>query len=253
MSTSSLLKTVLNYPLMVDMLAYDSPGMGYISIFQSFNGLRELSKREDFLFELNNYKNITFQQYTYPNKATLKSVYLYVIENFITDEYTKLMNTQNERGSSIAITTPKGTTFYAKYNQTWADHGITTESIAAEEDANFRLTYPNAVKIGPISPAYNCHSYAWYAASTANKVWIDNPGPYMADGSYTHIPSAQAGCRVYMANNNNPIHSGIVFTTSYGSANRIGIRSKWGALGLYEHSLHDNPYYGQSSTITYWK
>lgn len=44
------------------------------------------------------------------------------------------------------------------------------------------------------------------------------------------------------SNNGTPIHSGIVFTTTFGGPNRVGIRSKWGALGVYEHYIYDSPF-----------
>ena len=47
MTTEALAKTVLEYPLMVDMLAWDSTTVGYKVIAATFNGLAELERRSD--------------------------------------------------------------------------------------------------------------------------------------------------------------------------------------------------------------
>lgn len=107
---------------------------------------------------------------------------------------------------------------------------------------------------------YNCHSYAWYSTSSANKVWIPDPSIYMTDGSYTKKGSASATCKVFVKNDGTETseidglilgdHSGIVNSVS---GRTIVVTSKWGALGLYKHNVANSPYSGDHTTYTYWK
>jgi hypothetical protein len=47
MTTSALLDSVLNYPLIADMLATDQESQGYQNMCKQFNGLAELASRKD--------------------------------------------------------------------------------------------------------------------------------------------------------------------------------------------------------------
>lgn len=124
MTTEALLKTVLKYPLMEDMMVYDSPNMGYNALYSTFNGLQTLVQRTDAAFELeklNNSGNETFS--LTENGDTLKSIYLNVLTNYISEQDAYSENNRNARSSPISIQTPKGSTFYAEYNRTWDDVG----------------------------------------------------------------------------------------------------------------------------------
>ena len=47
MSTAGLIKTCLDYPLLMDIVAFDDLQYGFYRIMEEFNGLKELMKRED--------------------------------------------------------------------------------------------------------------------------------------------------------------------------------------------------------------
>lgn len=47
MTTEALSQTVLNYPLLMDLLASNNARKGFEAMLSNFNGLRELSKRTD--------------------------------------------------------------------------------------------------------------------------------------------------------------------------------------------------------------
>jgi len=47
MSTAALVETVLNYPLLLDMMAYNNIQYGFDQVASRFNGLQELLNRED--------------------------------------------------------------------------------------------------------------------------------------------------------------------------------------------------------------
>ena len=44
--------------------------------------------------------------------------------------------------------------------------------------------YPNATKLREATTNYNCHSYAWHLQTLPNVFWINDPSPYMTDGSW---------------------------------------------------------------------
>lgn len=52
MSTDELIEAVLNYPFFHDIYAFDDIQMGFDKMFDSFNGVRELAKRNDVASEL---------------------------------------------------------------------------------------------------------------------------------------------------------------------------------------------------------
>ena len=109
--------------------------------------------------------------------------------------------------------------------------------------------YPNATVVSSINPKYNCHSYAWYSTSTSNSWWIEDPTPYLTDGSYNKKSGAAVGYKAAWPGVSPfpsiPSHSAIVYTMG-GSIKYI---SKWGFNGVFIHSASDCPY---SGTITYW-
>lgn len=56
LTTEALVETVMNYPLLIDMLAYNTQYTGYQAVYNEFNGLRELQTREDAAEYLENYQ-----------------------------------------------------------------------------------------------------------------------------------------------------------------------------------------------------
>lgn len=55
LTTPALVETVMNYPLLIDMLAYDTVEIGYQAVYGNFNGLRELQERKDAITCLEKY------------------------------------------------------------------------------------------------------------------------------------------------------------------------------------------------------
>ena len=107
--------------------------------------------------------------------------------------------------------------------------------------------------ITPISSPtvkYNCHSYAWY--QQLSPFWWINL--YNSTG-YTSVGMQSAnidGIVVYFNSTGNNIsypldysHSARIISKIYGPSSVIGfnLRSKWGAGGLYDHTLENCPYY----------
>ena len=125
-----------------------------------------------------------------------------------------------------------------------------TDWTRSEKDAlnaYYSTAYPGANRLSDPTKKYNCHSYAWYWASTGNYYWISNPNAYMNDGSYSKVSAIKVGDKTYW---NNGSHSGIVAGVGSGGTSNIRFVSKWGSLGLYNHFLWDCPY---SGSISNWR
>lgn len=62
LTTQALVETVLNYPLLIDMLAYNTTEAGYEAVYRNFNGLQELQERKDAIVCLEAYLKQMEQQ-----------------------------------------------------------------------------------------------------------------------------------------------------------------------------------------------
>lgn len=108
---------------------------------------------------------------------------------------------------------------------------------------------------------YNCHSYAWYSQSTSNNRWINFPIAYMVDGSYTRVLSSiyssslgvYMGDKVFYGTNTNPTHSAVISSGISGAPllTRTA-KSKWGELGLFEHTVNNVPSGYDLNNVSVW-
>lgn len=242
MSTDALIETVLSYPLLPEMYAWDSPANGYNAIKSQFNGLKELSIRTDATEKLSNLKSSLSLSKGKATDDGIKELNLRQLQEGITWkqelQVTALMSTGY-------VTTPMASKVPVYFNRTWTDAGITYAQAQAEF-ANLLSIYPYAVKVTDSNPAFNCHSYAWYWQSSSNNCWMNNPSTYWNDGSYIK-GSVRVNSKVCYFSSSTPIHSGVVYSYYSGF---VGVESKWGALGIVRHSLNDNPY--SYSSISYY-
>lgn len=237
LTTEALVRTVLDYPLIVYIYAYDTTQKGYDKVKSYFNGLQELESRVDAIDVLQSY--IENQE---GNSVVDRCIAEVIFENL---NGTPLMGDVVSFGVYAATHydyTPNGTRIPLVYNMTYEDHGL-TEALAVAINADYSARHPGAVSYRNINPAYNCHSYAWYSTSQYNKYWLNgtNVTSYITDGSYRQVSSPQIGDVVLYENGD---HSGIYSGNGY-------VMSKWGVCKLYEHSLTDCPY--TTSGITYWR
>lgn len=231
-STDTLVGLMLDYPLLGDLFLYDDIGTGIEVMISESNILSEIINRDDGAEKLllayerldlesnekskeidkNNsmiqdvflegilakeevFTKLTSEEKSSLNKAVNKNVeikenssdydgYTYVFYNEYENEQTETYGIA--RDTSATVKTPKGTSV-SVIKRTYS----ATES---SEAYNYTVkNYPNATIISGATTNYNCHSYAWYSQSTSNKYWMNNPGAYMSDGSYTQVgtkPSA---------------------------------------------------------------
>ena len=76
LTTSALVETVLNFPLMVNMYAFNTRQQGYNAVYGAFNGLQELAKRDDAIFELEQYKTKLQLSDSTDSKAIVQNLYI---------------------------------------------------------------------------------------------------------------------------------------------------------------------------------
>lgn len=242
MTTPALLETVLNYPLLGSGLLYDTQEQWIASVSSYFKGLELLLAREDASECLAEFVEI--QSTARAELPITIKVNLNGLKKCLGDDSVAPTDASAQRSTTVYLRTPNNSMVEAEYNQSWADIGA-TEAMAREEEALWESRLSGWTKLADITPLYNCHSYAWHSASTANRYWVPRPSQYMSDGSYTQQSWPLPGYKVHW-----PIgdHSGIVTTMQGGPYNPL-VTSKWGALGLYSHPQNSSPYPGN---VTYW-
>ncbi len=248
MTTPALLETVLTYPLLVNIYAFNSTEGGIENLSLYFPGISLLAAREDINECLIEYARTAVQERE--GTSIISNLNLETISRYFGVELSGIENDGFDNTSPVAksttyVKTPKGSRVAVFSNRTWADVGYPYE-VALEVERAYLSMYPNMAKISGPNPAYNCHSYAWYSSEpSTNKYWMNDPSAYMSDGSYRKMSSAAVTYKVHWTTGD---HSGVV-----GSATGVGgnptIVSKWGNVGVYWHPLLDCPY---SGNVTYW-
>lgn len=135
-----------------------------------------------------------------------------------------------DKESKASVLTPNGTSVLVMYrgeNLSSIDKYYMNKEVVE--------TFPGVSVLGEATSLYNCHSYAWYYASTSNTYWMNNPSAYMTDGSYHVVSNRANNDRVWFPD----VHTALV--TNQGAVNDM--TSKWGDYPLVRHGLTNNPYY----------
>lgn len=257
LTTSALVETVANYPLMVDLFAFDTIEEGYQVIKGRFNGLEELEKRmnEEPTTVTNSFYQC-LQSFETRNEKTnwevVKEDYFRnifsILEENATFTYSSIENTP--RYTTTYVLTPNGSQVSAKYGRVWADTDDTSRAIAQSRQNVLMQTYTTMYAIQPLDPSYNCHSYAFYSQDASNPYWIDNPWAYINDGSYIRTYGNTPGnVVVYLKSNGALSHSGFV-TSAYTDGSLQNVTSKWGHYGVFRHHYTDCPYYAVENAQT---
>ncbi|ADL53736.1 hypothetical protein [Clostridium cellulovorans] len=333
LTTDELIETVLNYPFLMDIYAYDSYQKGFNAVSKKFNGLKELLKREDVadkliakyksievaddvasseIFDLASVEVLLRQdevisklndtsknevekevENKYMQKKEHKDIYGATCATSYKVEAEKQATLSTEQSNTLATTLivkpapALSTTLVVDQTTTLATEE--TPSLVAEQTTKYvytpkgtpvevlqlgelmtnaekveadnwvKSTYPGIGLLRSATSNYNCHSYAWYSQATSNVYWINNPTPYMTDGSYNYMGTASgySGERVYYSSPGNE-HSGIVYNRIAGTIGpdaygNVNVLSKWGTYGLVRHSAQNCPYYVGGLALQFYK
>ena len=261
MTTAALLETVLDYPLLGDIYAWNSPEQGFSMLLNSFNGLSELVDRPDFAQVLESFdlEETVIADSTVSYKMTTAEMGLErLVDYAVASPYVTLSSEQSSvcdsfsgaystsAITSVTLYTPAGSQVTALSNMTFSYLGVTEDDIERKEEL-WSTLYPNAIKLADANPLYNCHSYALHGLGSANNYYITNPAPYYLDGSFINVLSSNTYFPhfVYFYDHTNTMSNtvGSYYIHSMVRVNATTYKSKWGPYGLYQHGLFDNPYY----------
>mgnify|MGYP005806021353 CR=1 FL=1 len=268
LSDQELIEAISEYPFLIDVYAFDNFQLAIDHMENTCDAYRELITRksgaESFYNALSKRtkESLTLNEKICDEELAILLLYQPQFTKSLSprqlDEINNNTNTEEYYGTpeyvkSSGITTPKGTAVSAI--QPKCNHSTSWHDAQDKEIVN---TY-NVTKISRGTCKYNCHSYAWYSQSTSNTYWINNPSPYMTDGSYKKMLSglgassinAKSGDRVFWGTNSSPIHSAIIRSSATGAplATRF-VYSKWGKLGVFRHTVSNSPY--NTANISVW-
>lgn len=286
MPTNDLLNLVLDYPFFVDILAFNSIREGFISVLSKYNGLRELITRNDLgnvVTQL--YIELEVNSLIETRSDEERVWKLLILEMIIpqpefaskySDQQTTdiLLSAESKRiakinsglyggfidilfassrevltlGSDISdsliietfVYTPEGTAIPVINTQYITNF---TPSEIAIFNAQVAEDYPNVTRLSNPSKKYNCHSFAWYSATYTNHYWMNDPTGYLIDRSYTKRLGSMLTTDIAFYEDG---HSAIVIGVGQ---SYVFVKSKWGQLGVYSHSVFDSAYIGP---VTFW-
>lgn len=248
MATLPLVETVISYPLLVDMYAFNTLAMGIDKVSENFYGITELLNRPDAKDCLAQFMASKSTTRNASDNVEFECVCAESLLKYLDISPNIADGIELYAQSKVTLYTPKGTGFLAYKDSTWEDWralGLNvSEAVARLAHSKVLETYPNNKIVRGISPTYNCHSYAWYSTETSNRYWIEDPSDYISDGSYTSTIIPAVGNKAFWRGDS---HSAIVTSVSNEG---VRVTSKWGMMGVYTHSIVDCPY---SGTVTYWK
>ena len=248
MTTEALLLTLLDYPLGSDIFMHYSLREGIFEVSKYFNGLQELLSREDLPDAIE--KVLVSVEETPSTIDACSDEYFETLQDIQIMQALNIYSTDADMVSPMYITdtvdTPNGSKVEVALNLTWEDVGAASPSYREWYINDQESKYPKAryLASNPASPAYNCHSYAWYSTSSSNNANMGNPSLYITDGSYVRDTTAHIGDRVIYGSTDAPRHSAIVVSTD------ILVRSKWGWMGVYEHAPNYCPW---KYSTSFWK
>lgn len=258
LSTEALAETVMNYPLLTDMLAWSDRSLGFQNVVSNFNGLEELLSRQngvDYILTttpmLYNQNVLANQDnFNERNKIRCAALILSCVNGATPAE--TLATPEIETGE---VRTPNGSLVpyykdldFVDLNHLFGSSVPFTQNEFDDLERSYELNYPNATKIDGISPSYNCHSYAWYSTSE-NPYWITSIDNYILDESYVSIypdDASRGDIATYWRGLTSLLHSALV--ESYRN-NHFYLTSKWDFMGVYSHREDYCPYYSSASSI----
>jgi hypothetical protein len=250
MPTPALVETVLTYPLLGNVFAFDSIEEGIESVASYFPGMDELFSRGDGLEVLRRYRDDAVADCKAADDRANR------LARYKADALVQYLETPLVDGGRAAalggvalssysgyVYTPRGSRVPVTWDRAWSSGEEQAQYDRIYEDL---MTYPSTQLLRWPSPKYNCHSYAWYSQSSSNIAWMMWPFSYMSDGSYVRC-SARVGAKLYFAGSS---HSGIV--TQVPSSGPVRVTSKWSAGPLYSHDVFDCPY-AAGGYVSYYK
>ena len=259
MTTGALLETVLTYPLLDNIFAFNTIEQGIESVSNYFHGINVLREREDapeavaLMTQAHGYFAAAQNSEELGGEMILRGLRLNAITEMLSESADtpsmELQSCPQPSGPAGAIYTPRGTWVDFIPNATFIGHWSTTSAAQSELANSYLSMYSSTEKLRDIDSTYNCHSFAWFCQEASNHVVIENPYPYISDSSYLSGSAKINSIILYenqnyaVGNENRYVHSARVYSLSSGSTPTVVI-SKWDCNCLFRHEVNDCPYVG---------
>lgn len=282
MTNEALIQAIIDFPFLCELFCYNSYEKGVDVMSHICDAYRELLNRDDGKEALVNAIDNRKSTYTINKTAeqeivddALSLLVLYQ-QKFIDEfdsrevemisefssliEFEKIADSTSYSNSNLYyyIKTPNGS-FVGHYLYSCSHSSSTYHET---RDQSLVDTFGvELVRVG--SCIYNCHSYAWYSQQV-NPYWIPNPAIYMTDESYYNIMSGLGSSSIYAymgdiifygsVEEERTAHSAILISAPTGAplATR-NVRSKWGASGVFEHSVSTVPSEYDTTSVSVWR
>ena len=279
MQDAELIQAVLDFPLLIEVFAYDDPVIGVKSLEQISDAYRELISRKsakasslEVVRQRSAAQTSTISAEEEIKNDALISMILYQ-ECFRNKLSVDELNEVADLSASIKVSlsplssystqaktyvyTPKGTA--VEYVTRTCSHSSSDYHATLDQQCvkDYGVTL-----VASGSCKYNCHSYAWHSQSANNK-WINNPSAYMTDGSYKKVTSGinsssvnvVSGDKVFYGSVSNLSSSHSAVVTSSATGSPLGtrkVKSKWGSLGVFSHIVSNVPASYDTSNVSAW-
>lgn len=263
MTTDALFQTILDYPFLGDIYAFNTYQIGYETVKRRFNGLQEFENRPDYMDVL-----LGYCQESYSLDENEKSLKDYMAEKMLLVLSDDLDSSFSSYASAQVTTvlTPKGSSVGAIKGRVYGVDAsyihVVTQNEVKEIIENDKLRYTTATLLrGASQPnlaAYNCYSYALHDQSYNNDYWLGfipeaglGSWQYFTDGSYIKNTGRPAARQILVYGDvletDYPeliavdiTHVGIIDSLYRDEINMVV--SKWGYGGLWRHHWLDCPY-----------
>lgn len=241
MSTNELVDSVLKYPLLYDVYAFNNVVDAIENLKNNSDAFRELITRDDASEYLIKRMNRVSDSKLIENRLMIRTIKLLLKEENISKSGYNIMGTLNTY-STTTVYTPNGSAVTVII-------AAQDFSSAEKQDINdyFISTYPLATYVSTSTKNYNCHSYAWYSSSTSNQYWMDDPSRYMSDGSYSKVSTPMRASHMYYATGN---HSAKIYDVVSNVISKATVISKWGQGPVMIHKANYSPY--NTSNLSVW-
>ncbi|MFI3255773.1 MAG: hypothetical protein R3Y63_15825 [Eubacteriales bacterium] len=216
MSTFALLETLMEHPMYSDILAFDDQTIGFDIVSNKINIFDELEERADLdeaLRQVSTDFTNTVSTFGVETDEILDAQIDAILLNVFIDSLNNDIDDNDPKIQSFSIPsyvyTPKGSSVFVYLDRDWSYYSI-TEATAVKLNNEMIGKYPNAVYVPySLTPAFNCHSYAWYSTNLNNNRWMPYPGAFITDGSYSQA-SIYLATKVVYNMGGEPIHSALI-------------------------------------------
>ena len=253
LSTEEVFRAVLEYPLIHDLMAFNTPELAVERVSEHCTALRIFIRRPDAQTVLRrateNVEGLTAKVEAVTIQKSLFNLYLNVLDQYF------LISNANMNSGDIGATPLTSIVYYIKTPNNSSIKCIRNSEFSQEaienSDRRFRQQYSQAQFVSSSSLQYNCHAYAWHIAVKQSngeyvdkQCWMDDPSPYMTDGSYTRVININYASHAFYLDDN---HSAMVYDATGNSLANALFISKWATGPVMIHKKDYGPYTGRVS------